>query len=109
MQGFEISSDGTTTFFLRGELDMATVPSFESAIATAVARGGPITLDMDGLSFIDSTGLHALVRALKALPSGCVILHGVHGPVERAIELVGIEQAANLHIIPCSLTEEPVG
>jgi anti-anti-sigma factor len=103
MAAFDIDSDGARTFFLSGELDLATVPTMESAIAHAVAQGGPITLDLSQLRFVDSTGIAAITKALKSLPSGCIILHGVHDGIEKVISLMGIEKAPNLHVIACSV------
>ena len=46
---------------LIGELDMATVTRLKEALET-VSRNGPVTLDMAELTFIDSSGLHAIMR-----------------------------------------------
>jgi anti-anti-sigma factor len=91
------------TFSLSGELDMATVPAMDAAIGDAIAQGGPITLEMSGVTFIDASGGHAILRAAKALPSGCIILHGVQGHTERALELMRIGSASNVHINPCTV------
>jgi anti-sigma B factor antagonist len=103
MADFGITSQGPPTFFLQGELDMATVPLLEIAIADAVARGGPITIDVSHMTFIDSTGLKSILKAVKALPSGCIILHGVHDGIQRILEITGVDLAPNLHIIPCAV------
>ncbi len=57
MADFGITSDGSRTFFLNGELDMATVPIMDLAIVDAVGRGGPISMDLTDITFLDSTGL----------------------------------------------------
>jgi anti-anti-sigma factor len=56
--------DGRAVIALRGEFDMAAVPKFERELAAAEA-GEPdeIVVDLDGLSFMDSSGLRALVAA----------------------------------------------
>ncbi len=83
MTDFEITADGPRLYFLTGELDMSTLPLMETAIAPGVAKGGPVTLDMSGLTFIDSTGVASILRSLKALPSGCIVLHGVRDAVKQ--------------------------
>ncbi len=103
MAEFGITSQGPPTFFLQGELDLATVPLLDIAIADAVAQGGPITLDLSHMTFIDSTGLKSILKAVKALPSGCIILHGVHDGIQRILEITGVDLAANLHVIPCTV------
>ena len=103
MADFGITSQGPPTFFLDGELDMATVPLLDIAIADAVAVGGPITIDLSHMTFIDSTGVRAILKAVKALPSGCIILHGVHGGIQRILEITGVDLAPNIHIIQCTV------
>jgi anti-sigma B factor antagonist len=50
------------TVALAGEIDVATVEQLRSALAEAIAAGpGAVVVDMSGLSFIDSTGLGALI------------------------------------------------
>src|SRR5215207_3437353 len=103
MADFGITSQGPPTFFLDGELDLATVPLLDIAIADAVAQGGPITIDLSRMTFIDSTGVRSILKAVKALSSGCIILHGVHGGIQRILEITGVDLAPNLHIIPCTV------
>jgi len=53
-----------TVFRLAGELDMATVPQLEEALRTGEHQNASeIVFDLRGLSFLDSMGLSALVRA----------------------------------------------
>jgi anti-sigma B factor antagonist len=103
MAEFSITSQGAPTFFLAGELDLATVPLLDIAIADAVAKGGPITIDLSHMTFIDSTGLKSILNAVESLPSGCIILHGVHDGIQRILEITGVDLAANLHVIPCTV------
>jgi anti-anti-sigma factor len=47
----------------RGELDMATVGAVEQELRQLVDAGfGKIVLDLGGLSFMDSSGLHLVMR-----------------------------------------------
>jgi anti-anti-sigma factor len=103
MADFGITSDGTRAFFLHGELDMATVPVMNIAIVDAVARGGPISMDLTDITFVDSTGLAAILKAAADLPSGCIVLHGVHDGVRKVTGLMGVDKAEGIHVIPCAL------
>jgi len=48
---------------LEGELDIATSPLLDEALARARATDAPqIVVDLLKISFIDSTGLHVLIR-----------------------------------------------
>ena len=103
MADFGITSDGPRTFFLSGELDMATVPIMNIAIVDAVALGGPISIDLTDMTFLDSTGVGAILKGAKDLPSGCIVLHGVHDGVRKVTELMGVDRADNIHVISCTL------
>jgi anti-sigma B factor antagonist len=86
---------------LSGELDMATRPVLDQAIAQAVAQGGVIVLDVSAVTFMDSTGIHAILDTVLARASGCTILHGVHGSVARVLEVSGLGSDPRLHIVEC--------
>ena len=103
MTDFAITSDGPRMYFLQGDLDLSTIPLMETAIAPAIAKGGPVTLDLSGLTFIDSTGVGSIVRSLHLLPSGCIVLHGVRGAVQRVLDMMNVDRAPNLHVIPCTV------
>jgi anti-anti-sigma factor len=108
MADFGITAQGPNMFFLSGELDMATVPIMNVAIADAVSRGGPITIDMADLTFMDSSGVGAIVRSVQTLPTGCIVLHGAHDGVGKVLDLMGVDRGiANLHVIPCSEGGDP--
>jgi anti-sigma B factor antagonist len=57
---------------LRGELDIATVPRLEQAVAAALAGGArELTIDLRPLSFLDSSGLRLIiVLAERAVAEG---------------------------------------
>jgi anti-sigma B factor antagonist len=51
---------------LSGEVDIYTSPSLKTALAVAAADGcSTIVVDMNGVGFIDSSGLGVLVGALR--------------------------------------------
>jgi anti-sigma B factor antagonist len=103
MADFGITAHGPSMFFLSGELDVATAPIMNVAIADAVSRGGPIMIDMADLTFIDSSGVGAIIGSVKALPTGCFVLHGAHDGVEKVLDLMGMNGSLqNLHVIPCA-------
>ena len=58
-----VQNDRTTRITPSGELDIASAPEFESAIAEATAEpGAELILDLRELTFMDSTGLRALAQ-----------------------------------------------
>ena len=79
---FEIATSSTGTIRLTGEMDLATADQLDSVIAPAVSEGGPVMLDISNLDFMDSSALHAILRAATSLTDrGCVVTHGLDGSV----------------------------
>jgi anti-sigma B factor antagonist len=59
-----VHSDGALRIVAQGELDLASAPALEQALLDAEETDvGTILLDIDGVTFIDSTGLRALLEA----------------------------------------------
>jgi anti-anti-sigma factor len=57
------SADDDVVIAPRGELDMATVGAVDAELRRAVGAGArSIVLDLSGLSFMDSSGLHLVTR-----------------------------------------------
>jgi anti-sigma B factor antagonist len=57
---------GVTVVAPTGRLDVAGAPTLKDAM-TELARNGPpkVVIDMEGVSFVDSTGLGSVIAALK--------------------------------------------
>ena len=90
---------------LSGEIDMATAEAMVAALEPSVRAGGPLTLDVSEVTFMDSTALHALVTASRALGErGCIIVHGAHGAVWTLLQMTKIDEVLeNMHFIPCTI------
>jgi anti-anti-sigma factor len=62
---FEIDTEltgDTARLTLAGELDMATAPRLEEAVAGVLARGARrLIVDLSGLAFVDSSGLRLFI------------------------------------------------
>ncbi len=52
-----------TILLLRGELDLGSAPVLEQALREAEDGRGRLVVDLSELSFIDSTGIHLLLKA----------------------------------------------
>ena len=72
-QGFyssQLSGDQTEILMLDGEFDLANAPHFDKAIDAAIEAGRPnLVVDLRGVSFVDSTMLHALIRGFTLVRS----------------------------------------
>ena len=76
---------------LIGELDLATVTELKAALES-VSRSDPVTLDLAQLTFIDSTGLHAIMEFARSQNgSGPLILASPSATAKRALEIAGLE------------------
>ncbi len=88
--------DGSYRLALTGELDLATVPEFERALRTACADGArAVTIDLSGLTFIDSTGLRAILEGHQICSTQgreYWIDRKMQTPVKRLLEIAGVGQ-----------------
>jgi anti-sigma B factor antagonist len=76
-----------------GELDLATVETLRAAL-DGIESAGRLVLDLRGLSFIDSTGLHLLVALhQRAQRDGFQLaLVAPAAPADRTIQLCGLHE-----------------
>lgn len=73
-----------------GELDIASVPILEREL-DAVSASDPdviVVVDLTQLSFMDSSGLHLLLRVAERLPRRLRVING-SASVERLLDLSG--------------------
>jgi anti-anti-sigma factor len=57
-----VEHDHSLLVLVDGELDLATVPELDDTLTKARADDMDVILDLDRVSFIDSAGLHLLLR-----------------------------------------------
>lgn len=79
-----------------GELDLATTATLDRAIAVAIERGAAqVWVDLRHTSFMDSSGVHCLLRARRTLAQlnrgFAVICDG--DPVRRVLSITGADRA----------------
>lgn len=85
--------DGTRlTVAIRGEIDLATAGVLSAELCDAVTLAPEVTVDLSGVTFLDSTGIRALVDGHKAATAlGHVIYAvGATGFVERVMDVTGM-------------------
>ena len=83
---------------LIGELDMATVTQLETAFE-AVSGDGPVTLDLAQLTFIDSSGLYAIMEFARSRSgSGPLILASPTPTARRAIAIAGLDDQPGVEV-----------
>ena len=99
---FRVTRTAGKILALEGQLDMETAPKLAKTLAEPIRQGAPVVLDMSAVSFMDSTGIKEIFKALRSMPGGRMILHGVTGEVARVLEIGRIDDAPRVHVIPCN-------
>jgi len=82
-----------------GELDMADTGTLTEAAEALVAEPGDLTLDLHGLTFIDSSGLLALLHVADAVRGGKLILSRPTEPVQKVFDMVELAAVSSRIVI----------
>jgi anti-anti-sigma factor len=86
-------TDSRTVLAVYGEIDVASVDELERQLEAA-QRLEPreLVIDLDGLSFMDSTGLYVLLRAYRTAKSNgySLMLRRVPDHAMRLLRLTGV-------------------
>lgn len=80
-------------------LDASRAPSFKDEMARLIEGGASrVVLDLGAVAFIDSSGLGAIVSALKRLgPRGALAVAGASPAVERLFRLTRMDRVFAMH------------
>jgi len=88
-----------TVLHLRGEFDLVTAPQILGSVEEHLAAPtGELVMDLRGLSFIDSSGLSALIRMNQRLAGagrGFSIVPPPHN-VAKVFQITGLDQVLPL-------------
>lgn len=92
----------------RGELDLATVQTLRAALDD-IKGAGRLVLDLRGLSFIDSTGLHLLVTLHQRAQRDRfqLTLLAPAAAVHKAIQLCGLDQTLPFVAVDDAVDSDP--
>jgi anti-anti-sigma factor len=88
------TDDGRSKVSVAGELDAASAGELEEALSAQSLAGTMIELDLGEVSFIDSSGLRALLVAQQAATDagGSLVLVATTPAVDRLLELTGLNE-----------------
>lgn len=98
MTPFEVSTsvspDGVPALQASGDLDVASADQLVSAASAVLGEGSALTLDLGGVTFMDSTGLGAVIKIRNHLVDrgGSLTLTAISPSVERVLVLVGMAE-----------------
>lgn len=80
---------------VQGEIDAATAPTLTADLARAVSAGaGPVEVDLSAVTFIDSSGLRALIVARRDAEAAGQTLRIVEASdvVTRLLDVTGLTE-----------------
>lgn len=90
---------GQVVVALRGELDVMDAEAVAAALTAAADRANVVVVDLAGLTFIDASGIAALVRARRHARhrGGALVLAAPQRQVRRVLALTQQAAAFSLH------------
>ncbi|MDG9709573.1 STAS domain-containing protein [Streptomyces sp. DH10] len=93
------STDGIRVLTLAGEIDHHTGDQLRQALDVADAARPRIVVDMQQVTFMDSTGINILIAAHQAVTAagGWLRLAGPADSVLRTLQLVGVDALLDCH------------
>lgn len=89
-----------------GEVEIATAPALMEAVEEAIrGSSGPFVIDLGEVDFLDSAGIHCLVRARALLgrEDRVLALMRPRANVRRVLELVGLDALLPVYASPDEL------
>jgi anti-sigma B factor antagonist len=92
--------DGAAVLTVTGEIDVATAPRLREHVVALVGEGeSRIVVDLQGVDFIDSTGLGALVGALKRVRThgGELAIVCTQPRLLKVFEITGLVRVFEIH------------
>lgn len=76
-----------------GEIDMANADDLQSYLSSVAETHNLVALDLSTVTFIDSTGLNALIRTYRLLePGGSLLVLAPSPQVSRVLEVTGLDR-----------------
>ena len=89
------SPDSPRVLPLKGEIDLHVSPGVESSLVSMIAKHPEhIVVDLSGVTFIDSSGLAVLIKAMQDVKEygGKFALAGINNNVRSIFEMARLDQ-----------------
>jgi anti-sigma B factor antagonist len=85
---------------VKGEVDLYSAPRLKERLAELTSSGhSRIAVDLEGVEFMDSTGLGVLIGALKRCreADGTLALAAPRQPVRKVLSITGLDRVFPVH------------
>jgi len=85
---------------VRGEVDIATAPKLREKLVELASQGAKqVVVDLDGVDFLDSTGLGVLIGGMKRLRGldGDLTLVCTQPRILKVFEITGLNRAFSIY------------
>jgi len=91
--------DGTALVHAQGEIDLQTEGFFAEALRSALVRGNSVVVDLSGTDYIDSTGIHLLLRSREEadLVKRSFVLAAPSRLVRKIFDILGIGKRISIY------------
>jgi anti-sigma B factor antagonist len=92
--------EGRTVVEVSGEIDVYTAPKLRESLLNLVDSGNyQLIIDMEGVEFLDSTGLGVLVGGLKRVRAhdGAIDLVCTQGRILRIFRITGLSNVFSIY------------
>jgi len=95
--GVARDADGAATVTIRGDLDLGAASTLVGVIDEIVAATSSVTLDLAGVTFLDSSGLGAMLKLHSRCCSEGIPFSAINPPSQvcRVIELTRLTELFN--------------
>ncbi len=93
-------SGSWTVVEVKGEVDLYTAPRLKERIADLTTQGrSQLAVDLEGVEFMDSTGLGVLIGGLKRCreAGGTLALLRPREPVRKVLSITGLDKVFPIH------------
>jgi len=81
-----------------GDIDLASAAAFQAALAEAAASADAITVDLTGVTYCDSAGIHVLFTA--ATHDRLTLIVPEAGPISTILTIAGLDKITTVVAAP---------
>ncbi len=93
----QVRAGGEGVVSLVGEFDMAEADAFLEWVGTNVDGQRDVVLDCSALTFLDSSGIRAILTFASQVPGG-VVIRCPSSTVRKVLEIAGVDESIGVKV-----------